>query len=248
MYQRYWGGNMDEGWTRWMLEQFDYPYTTVMDKDILEGDLSEKYDVLILPNDNTTMITGEGAEEWWKERRSEQPMYPPKYKSGIGEEGVEAVKEFVEEGGLLLCFGEACNFAIEKLDLSVKNVVKDFEDKDFFCPGSTLHAIFDNSNPLAYGMPKNGLLFLWNGAGRNNCPVFESLPSPHSEDYEKIVELPERDILQSGWFIGEDKISGMTAMASIKTGNGKAVLIGFRPQHRAQTHGTFKLVFNTLIQ
>jgi hypothetical protein len=246
MYQRYWGGNMDEGWTRWMLEQFNYPYTTIMDEEIRKGGLWN-YDILILPNDSTTMITGEGAEERWREERAGYGMFPPEYRSGIGEEGVEAVKEFVKDGGTLLCFGEACNFAMEKMELRIKNVVGGLDSKEFFCPGSTLHARVDVNHPLGYGMPKDPLVLFWNVHDRDwKCPAFEILPSDQSQNYEKIVELPDSNLLKSGWLIGEDKIAGKGVMISVKYGDGKIILIGIRPQHRAQTHGTFKLVFNAL--
>jgi hypothetical protein len=248
MYQRYWGGNMDEGWTRWLFEQFNIPYTTVMDDDIKKGNLNQNYDVLIFPDDSTTLITGEGAEEWWRQSRAEQPMYPEEYRSGIGDEGVEAVKEFVEKGGTLLTFGEACNFAIEKLDLRIKNALEGTTPKEFFCPGSTLHATIDNTHPLGYGMPGKALILQWTDHTRNKCPILEIQPSSNSQDYKEIVKFPEGNLLESGWLIGEEKITGKTAMVSVKHKDGKAVLIAFRPQNRAQTHGTFKLVFNTLIQ
>jgi len=243
MYQRYYGGNMDEGWTRFALEQFAFPYTTIMDKEIKEGNLAEKYDVLILPSDATPMLTGEKLEEYYERRGRGMvpPKYPPEYRSGIGKDGVENVKKFVEEGGKLAAFNEACDFAIEKFGLRLLNVLKDVKAKDFFCPGSTLKAKVDNSNPLGYGMPKDALiLFL-------GSPAFEIVPSDVNENYEIIVQYPERDILQSGWLVGEEKIANKVAMVAAKQGKGEVILFGFRTQHRAQTHGTYKLLFNALL-
>ncbi|MCD6154922.1 MAG: M14 family zinc carboxypeptidase [archaeon GB-1867-097] len=247
IYQRYYGGNMDEGWTRYVLEEFEFPYHTIKDEEVKKGKLREKYDVIIIPNDPEPFITGEKIEEYFKEKfpGRTMPKYPPQYKSGIGKEGVEALKKFVEEGGILVTFGEACNFAIDKMELPILNVVKDLPPKEFFCPGSTLHAIVDNENPLGYGMPKKTLIFFWNN------PVFTIAQTEKNEEYEIIVRYPERDlegeILQSGWLIGEEKIEGKAAMVNAKKGEGKVILIGFRVQHRGQTHGTFKLLFNCLI-
>ena len=236
MYQRYWGGNMDEGWTRLLLEQFGFPYQTLRDAEIKAGNLGQRIDVLILPDDSIDIVTGNNAEG----RLRENPA-PPEYRSGIGEEGVEAIKEFVEGGGTLVTLNHACDFAIKELNLPVQNVLAGKSAKEFFCPGSTLHAHIDTNHRLTYGMPDEGLIFFWSG------PTFRVQPSFSNERCEILVQYPERDLLQSGWLVGEEQIAGTAGMISAQYGEGSVVLFGFRPQHRAQTHGTFKLLFNALI-
>jgi hypothetical protein len=238
MYQRYWGGNMDEGWTRFLLEQFAFPYATVMDAEIKKGGLDAKYDLIILPDDAPGMITGEIPEIY---RRYISDV-PPEYQSGIGKEGVEALKAFVQKGGTLVTLGEASLFAIEKLELKVRNAVAEKDSKDFFCPGSTLKVSFDNSHPLAYGMPSEGVVLFW------FSPAFEIIPGQHNERYETVVRYIDKDILQSGWLIGEKHLAKKAAMVSVQYGKGSVLLIGFRTQHRCQTHGTFKLLFNALLR
>lgn len=237
LYQRYNGGNMDEGWTRLLLEKFKWPYVTIMDADIKSGRLAEKIDLLIIPNDSTAMITGEVTEA----TRRLAVNLPPEYRSGLGKDGVEKLKEFVDRGGVLVCLGEAINFALEKFNLNLRNSLANLDSKEFFCPGSTLRAIFDNNHPLAYGMPEEGWLFFMNNA------ALEILPSDRNERYRVIVRYPEKDILQSGWLIGEPYLSRKAAMVEAEYGQGKIILIAFRPQHRCQTHGTFKLLFNTFL-
>ena len=236
MYQRYWGGNMDEGWTRLLLEQFGFPYQTLRDAEIKAGNLGQRIDVLILPDDSIDIVTGNNAEG----RLRENPA-PPEYRSGIGEEGVEAIKEFVEGGGTLVTLNHACDFAIKELNLPVQNVLAGKSAKEFFCPGSTLHAHIDTNHRLTYGMPDEGLIFFWSG------PTFRVQPSFSNERCEILVQYPERDLLQSGWLVGEEQIAGTAGMISAQYGEGSVILFGFRPQHRAQTHGTFKLLFNALI-
>jgi hypothetical protein len=240
MYQRYMGGNMDEGWTRFVLEQFSFPYTSILDDEIKKGNLNAKYDVIILPDDSTATITGEKQPE--SEYRRPRTSYPPEYRSGIGEEGVKALKTFVESGGTLVTFGGSCNFAIAKLSLNVRNVVENMSSKDFFCPGSTLKVTFDNNHPLAYGMPDEGLVLF------RSSPTFAISPSQHNERYETVVRYVNKDLLRSGWLIGEKHIAKKAAMVSAQLGKGQVVLIGFRTQHRSQTHGTYKLLFNALIR
>lgn len=236
MYQRYWGGNMDEGWTRLVLEQYGFPYQTLRDEEIKAGNLNEQVDILILPDDSTDMIIGDKPEG----RLRENPV-PSEYRSGIGEEGIDAIKEFVQGGGTLITLNQACNFAIEKLDLPVQNVLAGKSAKDFYCPGSTLHANIDTNHQLTYGMPNEALIFFWSG------PTFRIRPSFSNERCEILVQYPERDLLRSGWLVGEEQIAGTAGMISAEYGKGSVILFGFRPQHRAQTHGTFKLFFNALI-
>lgn len=246
MYQRYLGGNMDEGWTRLLLERWGFPYTSVMDAEIGKGNLNAAYDVIILPDDSTARITGErGAQAGGGRGGGPGPdpdSVPPGYRSGIGAEGVKALQDFVRQGGRLVTLGGASSFGIEKFALPIRNVVGNLASKEFYCPGSTLHARFDTMHPLGYGMPAEGLLLFW------NSQAFEIAPSDANENYQVVVRFPERDLLESGWLIGEERIAKKAAMIAAKYGSGEVVLIGFRTQARAQTHGTFKLLFNTLIR
>ena len=241
MYQRYYGGNMDEGWTRWLLEHYDFPYTTLMDAQITAGDLADDYDVIILPADRVNAMTGEGGESDSGPYASGPESYPPAYRSGFGQTGVDVLRTFVENGGTLLTFAEAGDFPIEKFGLPLRNEVANKPGTEFWCPGSTLRMRFDNTNPLAYGMPEEGLgTFL----ARNQAYGIESTAYNHK--IQIIAGFPERDLLQSGWLIGENLIAEKASMVSADYGEGRVVLIGFRAQHRSQTHGTFKLVFNAL--
>lgn len=244
MYQRYYGGNIDEGWTRWLLEQWGFPYKSLFDAEIKAGNLASKYDVIILPDDNVRMITGEQAAggEGGGGGQGQQPEPPPEFRSGIGQQGVDALKAFVQAGGTLVTFGQAGDFAIQKLDVPIRNVVANVPPKEFWSPGSTLRVNVDNANPLAFGMPQQALATFLQG---NHA--YEVIPNPANERVERIVTFVERDILQSGWLLGEAVIAKKAAMVSVQQGRGRVVMIGFRAQHRAQTHGTFKLVFNTLV-
>jgi len=233
VYQHYRGGSTDEGWTRWLLEQFRFPYASLLDAELKKGKLNEKFDVIILPEDSTaTLVGGRGAEE----------TIPPEYRSGLGREGTDALKAFVEKGGTLVTLGGAGNFAIEKLGLHVRNLTAGKTAAQFWCPGSTLKVKFDTAHPLAYGMPPEGLVVFMHGS-----PAFEIAPSEHSERYLVVARYADRDLLASGWLIGEETVARKPAMVSAQLGRGRVVLIGFRAQHRAQTHGTFKLLFNALI-
>ena len=235
MYQRYYGGNMDEGWTRWLLEDFEFPYETLMDADMTANNLTRNFDVIILPADQTGMMTGEAT----RDRAAE---YPEEYRSGFGEAGVEALEAFVRNGGTLITFAEAGDLPIEEFDLPVRNLVAGVPTRDFWAHGSTLKIDVENDRPLGYGMPDRALAVFF---GANQ--VYEVEAGARSQDVTRIASYADSDILQSGQLRGEDLITNRAAMVSVSHGQGDVVLIGFRTQHRAQTHGTFKFLFNALM-
>jgi hypothetical protein len=240
MYQGYYGGNMDEGWTRLVLEQFAFPYTSLMDAEILEGKLEQTYDVIVLPSNDPCMITGDVPKGYIQGLGAD---YPKKFLSGIKKEGIENLKTFVNNGGTLVALGDATEFAIDAFALKVQNVIENASSRtEFFCPGSTLKAHFANKDPLAYGMPEEGLVLF------RSSPTFRIKSGRDSDQYKTIVRYVDKNVLQSGWLIGEKRIAKKAGMIEAKVGNGRVILIGFRTQHRCQTHGTFKLLFNTIIQ
>jgi len=241
MYRLYRGGNMDEGWTRRMLEDVGSPYTSLRDEQILAGDLHERWDVIILPEDSRSMMMGAGEDAAGPYGRDVSGV-PPDYRSGFGTEGVRALEAFVRNGGTLVTFSESGALPIEEFGLPVRNIVEGVWGNEFWAPGSTLRMEVKNDNPFAYGMPEDAL-----GLFRRGCQVYETISGPASEEIRRIVTYPERDILQSGWLMGEERIAEMAAVLSVPHGEGVVYLIGFRAQHRHQTHGTYKLVFNALV-
>jgi hypothetical protein len=241
MYRRYRGGNMDEGWTRLMLEDFGFPYTSLRDEQIVAGDLHEKWDVIILPEDSKRRMMGSTEESVGPYGRDDSGV-PPDYRSGFGTEGVRALEAFVRNGGTLMTFSESGALPIEEFGLPIRNIVEGVWGNEFWAPGSTLRMEVDSDDPFAYGMPEDAL-----GLFRRGCQVYETISGRASEGIRRIVTYPERDILQSGWLIGEERIAEKAAVLSVPHGEGVVYLIGFRPQHRHQTHGTYKLVFNALV-
>jgi hypothetical protein len=246
MLKRYRGGNMDEGWTRMLLENYDFSYASIMDAEIKAGNLIKKYDVIVLPSDSIENMTGEapargGNGQSGDARRSTLEGVPPEYRSGFGEEGTKALEDFVAAGGRLVTFGQAGDLPIQKFRLPVQNAVANKPTKEFWSPGSTLRIDVDNQNPLAYGMPDKALAIY-----TTECQVYAPTTNMHNERVNVIASYAEKDVLQSGWLLGEPVIARKAAMVSVTLGKGKVVLIGFRPQHRDQAHGTYKLVFDAL--
>lgn len=249
LYQRFWGGNMDEGWTRYVLERFEFPHCTVTDTDFVSGaSLAEKVDVLILPADRPEMIIGptkagkpgSGAGGQSQQRAAAMPV-PPEYQSGIGAAGVAALAEFVRGGGRLVALDDACALAVDALGLRVRNVIAGVDRRVYSCKGSMLRALVDVGSRWGYGMTGEALVL------NVDSPVFEIQETFRAHDYEAVVTYAREDLVQSGWVIGGDRIAGKVAVVAVKAGKGVAVLLGAPVQFRAQTHGTFKLLFNCLV-
>ena len=261
MYQRYGGGNMDEGWSRLMFEQFNIAVKPLMDAELRKGDLHASYDAIVLPSDSVAAMTGEpdpavgggrggrgggrgagggGGGGEGAAGAGRGGGTPPAYRSGFGAEGVKALEAFVQKGGTLVTFGQAADLPVQRFGLPVRNVVAGLSSKEFWSPGSTLRVRFDPRHHLAYGMPREGYALFHTGS-----QAYEVTSS--DPNVEIIATYVERELLQSGWLLGEGVIARKAAAVVVAHGEGRVVLLGFRPQHRDQTHGTFKLVFNALL-
>lgn len=225
-----WTGLMDEGWTRWLLEQYEFPYTTLRNADIQAGRLHEKFDVIVFADQSKNSILNGNRGEWIR----------PEYRGGLGERGSKAIAEFVREGGTVVTLGSAADFAIDELGLPVRNVLRDVPRDKFFCPGAILEIFVDNQHPLGYGMPARTSAYF-----RNN-PAFELSAPFTSSAARAVAKYPSTNPLQSGWIGGPEHLYDRAGVAEVSYGKGRVILLGFAAQFRAQPHATFKLLFNAL--
>jgi len=226
---RPWNDAIDEGWTRWLLEQYEVPFATLRDAEVRAGRLSASFDVIVLP--------GIAAERLIAGNRT--GSLPEAYVDGLGEAGVAALKAFVQEGGTLVCLAGSAQLAIDALALPVKDVVRGLPASQFFCPGSLLRLDVDAAQPLGFGMlEKNAAFFSSNSA-------YEVAPG--AAGVRVAARYGAKDLLLSGWLEGEQAIAGRPAVVEVKAGAGEAVLIGFRAQHRGQSLATFRFLFNAIL-
>lgn len=236
-----WVENIDEGWTRWLLEQHEFPFRTLRDADVRRGNLRAELDAIILPDASPDrLIAGHASGSM-----------PPEYTGGLGEEGVEALRAFVQAGGTLICLDSSGGLAIEALHLPIRDVTRDARADQFFCPGSILRLDVDTSLPLGYGMQPQTSAFFAYSAAYDVSPTTTTAEghggSAQSPSVQIVGRYPPRDLLMSGWLQGEPVIADRAAVVEARSGLGRAVLIGFRAQHRAQSHATFRLLFNAVL-
>ncbi len=218
---------IDEGWTRWLLENFGFGYENLLNPDIEAGNLRQKFDVIVFPDQPASQIASGFAVG----------AMPQEYTGGLNAKAAANLKTFAEQGGTLVFLNRSANYAAEHLHLDVKNVVAGLPNRDFYSPGSLLNAIVDTRSPLAYGLPED--IAIWS----EESPAWE-VPSGSKDAV--IIRYPDDHVLASGWLLGESYIKGRAALVEVPIGQGRAILFGFRPQYRAQSYQAFKLFFNSL--
>ncbi len=226
---RPWTASMDEGWTRWVLERFDFEFESLRNADVRAGGLRQRYDVIVLPSISARSILNGHAPGTTR----------PRYAGGIGAEGVRALDAFVRTGGRLVAFNQATRFAIEQLGLPVADASAELERDEYFSGVSLLEGLVDMANPLAAGMPERASL----------TSSFSPILDPGEEfDGEVIIRYAEAGSpLLSGYLLGEEHLHGKAAAMRVAHGEGHVVLLGFAPQWRGQPFGTFRMIFNALL-
>jgi len=220
-------GNMDEGWTRYVFDTFNVPYSSVRDTDMRQGSLNAKFDALIFPSQAATQIVSGNAPG----------TLPTEYTGGITEAGIKNLKEFVTSGGMLICFDNACDLAIKEFNLPLRNVLEGVKSSEFYCPGSIVALDVDNKNPIASTLPTSLPAYFINSS---------AFAAAADANVRVVARYAKENVLLSGWLLGEDKLRGQIALAEVGVGKGRIVLFGFRPQHRGQTWGTLPFIWNAL--
>jgi hypothetical protein len=262
---------MDEGWTRWLFRRPDGYRIACEDEvdNVLDSEIRTK--LLERGRPNTIIFPDQSAAQILNGHR--KGSTPDEYTGGVGKEGVENLKKFVEAGGTLVFLNRASNFAIEQFNLPVKDVTKGLTRKELYIPGSILRTELDLSHPIAKGMPQQSIAWF------ENSPVFEIVTDPLAvgvgsptvregavgtsgalanaratdtagltRNFRIIARYPSdpKQVLLSGWALGAEKIAGKAALVEFTIGKGKIVLFGFRPQYRGQSLATFPLLFNAI--
>ncbi|TKJ36165.1 MAG: peptidase M14 [Planctomycetes bacterium B3_Pla] len=237
-----WTASKDEGWTRLVLDNFEFAYTSVHNAEIRAGNLRERYDCLVLPSvSSSSIIKGRAVD-----------TTEPQYVGGIGSEGIVTLQDFVQDGGALVCIDRSCNLPIGNFNIPVRNVLAGKSSKDFFCPGSILRVWVDQEHPVGYGCPE------WISGYFTRSQAFELIEESKKDDKDRRspdVRFPARVVarysdtvlLESGWIKGAELIADKPAIVEVQYGKGKIILLGFAVQHRGQPHGTFRLLFNSIL-
>ncbi|HEY3738392.1 MAG TPA: M14 metallopeptidase family protein [Bryobacteraceae bacterium] len=227
---RPWTASIDEGWTRWILEQYEFPFTSLRNADIQAGHLHDRFDAIIIPDMGPRTIA-DGFPEG---------SIPGQYAGGLGAHGSDQLREFVEGGGTLITFNNASMYAIDQFRIPLTNVLAGLKPDEFSCSGALLRIILkDPADPLVKGLTKDVTVMFERG------PAFETKPEFKGKILASYPASPENP-LQSGYIRHPEKIEGKAAAVDASVGAGHVILIGFKPQWRAQSHGSYKFFFNAI--
>jgi hypothetical protein len=232
-----WGGSLDEGWTRWLLDQYGFAPKSLHPQDVKSG--LQNYDVLILPDiDKEQIANGRRRSEEGSMRYQDE--LPPEFRGALEKEGADVVKKFVENGGTLLAFSAACDYVIDNFNIPVRNALA--RATDFSVPGSLVRESVNTNHPVTADMPKESAIYI------DRAVAFDTTSPGGELQRWVLMTYPEdsRDILLSGWISGEERLTRKAAAVAMTFGKGRIVLFGFRPQHRGQTHATFPMIFDAL--
>lgn len=227
---RSYNASMDEGWTRWVFDTHHIPYTTIVNRDVRAGKLGERFDVIILPDQQPAGLS-----------RGLAGNYPDSLRGGIGDDGAAALAQFVEQGGTLIALNDASDYAIESLKLPVRNVLDGVKNTDFYAPGSILSVQLQRDHPIARGFVAP-VPAVW----------FEESPALEISDTTQATAVAtypaSGNPLLSGWLLGGAKLNGKAALVDVKRGSGHVVLFGFRPQYRGQSMATYPLLWGAILE
>lgn len=249
LYDQY-GGLMPSGWTRWLFEQYEFPFEVVYPQTLDKGNLKDKFDVLVFTDGAARFGETQGRGSGSAGRQPKPESIPEQFRPWLGriteDKTLPQLKAFAEGGGSLVTIGSSTSMA-ELLGAPVKNYLTDIgrdgkehplSREKFYIPGSLLKVNVDNTNPLAYGMPKQvDVVF-------DNSSVFKLAPDAAQKQTSSVAWFSGSTVLDSGWAWGQQYLNGGTTIAISTLGKGKLMLLGSEVAFRGQPHATFKLLFN----
>ena len=251
LWDRY-GGSMPSGWVRWLLEQYEFPFTVVYPQALDAGDLASKFDVLIFVDGGIPIRDGggPGGRGGGFGAMPDPETIPAEFRNRLGSvtvaKTVPQLRQFVEAGGTMLTIGSSTSFAYNA-GLPVANALMEKQQdgseralprEKYYVPGSVLQVRVDNTNPLAYGLSETLDVFF------DNSPVFRLKPEALRKEVRPVAWFDSDKPLRSGWAWGQKYLQDGVAVAEAKLGKGKLFLFGPEITFRAQPHGTFKFLFN----
>ncbi|MDE0897994.1 MAG: M14 family metallopeptidase [Longimicrobiales bacterium] len=243
------GGSMPSGWTRMILEDFEFDFDVLFPPDFDTGDL-DQYDVLLFEDGAiplpAAMAGDGGGRGGYGGRGGPDPAtVPEEYRRRMGsvtEDGtVPQILDFVREGGAAIAIGSSANLAYHA-GLPVQNHLVEngqpLTREQYFTPGSVLDMKIEHESPLTHGFAdRTNVLF-------SHSPTFSLTAGAEAQGVRRIGWFDTPNPLKSGWAWGERYLEDGVGAIEADYGQGKIFLFGPKITFRAQPHGTFGFLFN----
>ena len=249
------GGSMPSGWTRWIFEQYHFPFTVVFAKEIDGGNLKSKYDVILFVGGaipTYRLEAGSNAMGGYEGREPNEKEIPEMYHAQLGRitaaKSIPALKEFTEAGGTIITIGSSANLAYH-FKLPIRNALVEMVNgkerplpgEKFYIPGSVMQVAVNNDHKANWGMKPNADVYF------SASPVFNLLPNATATgEVTPLAWFASDKTLRSGWAFGQSYLQQAVAAFEAKVGKGKLMVYGPEITFRGQTHSTYKMLFNQL--
>lgn len=241
--------DMDAGWTRFVFDSYNIPFTVIHPQEIKDKNLEDQFDVIVFPDASKSLLMKGKYSRGGKEYVS---RYPPEFAKGMGKEGLKKVLEFVDKGGVVVSWGQSTALFEgimeigekenkEEFQLPFRDVSSDLRKSGLYIAGALIRVQLKDDHPLTFGMPDEiGVFYRGRPAFTTSLPRFDT-------DRRIIASFPEKDLLMSGYSEKEKLLGRKAAMVWLKKGKGQLVIFGFNPQFRASTQSAYKLLFNSIL-
>ncbi|MEE4197994.1 MAG: M14 family zinc carboxypeptidase [Bacteroidales bacterium] len=241
---------MDAGWTRYVFDSYNIPFTRLTPDELKNANLSKDFDVVVIPDEDKSVLM-QGS--YSSDERDYFMKYPPEFMKGMEKEGFENLLKFIDDGGKVVAWRDAAelfygvqkissvNDKNEQFEFPVKDISDDLVKNGFSSYGSLLKINLRPEHPITFGMPPQ------TGVFHRSSPVFATWQPYFDVDRRVIGTFPEKNILMSGYAENEEKLAGKSSIVWLKKGKGQVILFSFNPQFRASTPATYKLLFNSLL-
>jgi hypothetical protein len=249
------GGSMPSGWTRWIFEQYHFPFTVLFAKEIDAGNLKSKYDVILFVGGAIPAFraeAGSNAMGGYEGREPNEKEIPEMYHAQLGRitaaKSIPALKEFTEAGGTIITIGSSANLAYH-FKLPVRNALVEMVNgkeralpgEKFYIPGSVMQVAVNNDHKANWGMKPTADVYF------SASPVFNLLPNATATgEVTPLAWFASDKTLRSGWAFGQSYLQQAVAAFEAKVGKGKLMVYGPEITFRGQTHSTYKMLFNQL--
>ena len=246
-----WAANMDAGWTQFLMDTYKIPFQAMRNEEVAGGRLADRYDAIVLAAQSANGIlhgirpgeapgAGRGANRAVLQR--------PEFTGGIGVQGLAKLEEIVEKGGTLITLDTASELPVQFFGLPLRSAIRGDDDGTgtgaYYSPGSLIRIQVDTTHPIGWGMPREAYAFTTGGQAWDVTLLREF--NKGDREIKPIARYASSNVLASGWLSGERVVAGKHILVEARHGKGRVVLFGFRPQFRAQSAGTFKLLLNAL--